>query len=292
MIAVLLALAGAAAYGLSDFLGGLLSRRAALWPTALTACLGALVGSVVLALAIPGHPAAGDFGWAALGGLGSGAGTAFLYRGMAAGRMGVVAPISAVGAAAIPVLVGVGTGDRPSMVVWIGIALAFPAIWLVAQEEGAAEEPTPHAASKPGSGAVDGVVDGVVDGALAGVGFGVLFAALGQIPHSAGYWPLTVTQVASVVAVAAAAVALGGRPWPRRPADFTGVVSGLLASLAVWCFLISTHHGLLSVSSVLVSLYPASTVILAVLVLRERVHRIQLLGLLVCAAAVTCVAVG
>lgn len=287
MVAVVLALAGAASYGLSDFLGGLMSRRAALWPTALTACIGALIGTLVLAVTITGHPHGTDFVWAALAGIGSGAGTAFLYRGMAAGRMGVVAPISAVGAAALPVLAGVVGGERPSMVVWVGIVLAFPAIWLVAQE-GPAETLAPEGGPRRPSA----LPPGVLDGALAGVGFGLLFAALGQVPEGAGYWPLTVTQLGSVLSVAVAAVLLGGDPRPRGRAEYAGLVSGLLASLAVWCFLLSTERGLLTVSAVLVSLYPASTVLLAVALLRERVHRAQLVGLGLCAAAVVCVALG
>ena len=277
MLAVALAISGALAYGFSDFLGGLLSRRGALWPTALTACTGALLGTLVLAVTVTGTPAGSDFGWALAAGLGSGAGTAFLYRGMAAGRMGVVAPISAVGAAAIPVLAGVAGGERPGILVWLGIAAAFPAIWLVAREES-----TLPAASSSGA----------LDGAAAGIGFGVLFAALGQVPTSSGYWPLALTQAVSVVGVAVAALAIRADPWPRRAADCGGLVSGLLAALAVWCFLLATDHGLLTVSAVLVSLYPASTVLLAVLVLRERIHRSQALGLALCAATVVCVALG
>ena len=81
MLAVALAISGALAYGFSDFLGGLLSRRGALWPTALTACTGARLGTLVLAVTVTGTPAGSDFGWALAAGLGSGAGTAFLYRG-------------------------------------------------------------------------------------------------------------------------------------------------------------------------------------------------------------------
>ena len=278
MVAVVLAVAGALAYGFSDFLGGVLSRRGSLWPTALTACAGGLIGTTALALAIPGSPHGADFAWAALAGVGNGAGTTFLYRGMAGGRMGVVAPVSAVGAAAIPVLAGVVTGERPGPVVWLGIAVAFPAIWLVAREHGADSGP------EASSGAIDGV--------LAGVGFGVLFAALGQIPSSAGYWPLTLNQAISVLAVVAAASVLSTPVLPRRLADCGGLISGLLATLAVWCFLLANERGLLTVSAVLVSLYPASTVLLAVALLHERIHRPQAAGLLLCGVTVALVAVG
>jgi drug/metabolite transporter (DMT)-like permease len=279
VIAVLFALAGAVAYGMSDFVGGLVSRRTTPWPVAFLACAGALLGSLVLAVARPGDPAPADFGWAALAGIGSGAGSGFLYRGLAAGRMGVVAPISAVGAAVVPVVVGVVGGERPAALVWLGILVALPAIWLVSREE-----PAPGA---PRAGAA-----GLLDGITAGLGFGVLFAALGQVPGSAGYWPLVVAQVMSVVAIVAAAMSLRARWVPRRPIEWWGLGAGVLASLAVLGFLAATDRGLLTVSAVLTSLYPAATVLLAMGVLRERVHRAQAVGLGMCVVTVVCVALG
>ena len=277
MIAVLLALGGAVAYGVSDFVGGIASRRSSVWPVAVLACVGALLGSLVLAILRPGDPQAGDIWFGLLAGTGSGAGTAFLYRGLASGRMGVVAPVSAVGATTLPVLVGVLGGERPSVLVWLGILAALPGIWFVSREEGG----TP-----PTGGS------GLLDGVLAGVGFGLLFAALGQVPTSAGYWPLVANQVMSVVAVLVASLAMGGDPRPRTPGAWWGLAAGVLASVAVLGFLLATDRGLLSVSAVLTSLYPAVTVLLAMLVLRERIHRLQAAGLALCAVAVVLVAAG
>jgi drug/metabolite transporter (DMT)-like permease len=279
-MAVLLALGGAIAYGLSDFIGGLASRRTSVWPVAFLACLGAMLGSLVLAVAVPGDPEPVDYAWAALGGLGSGIGTAFLYRGLSRGRMGVVAPVSAVGAALIPVAFGVLTGERPTPLVWLGIVAAAPGIWLVSKEDAGefAGEPTG--------------TSGLLDGVLAGVGFGVLFAALGQVPTSAGYWPLAVNQLLSLVAVSVSCVLLGGSPVPRDRTALWGLVAGVLASLAVLGFLLATERGLLSVSAVLTSLYPAATVLLAAVVLKEHIHRIQSVGLALCAVTVVCVALG
>jgi drug/metabolite transporter (DMT)-like permease len=279
VIAVLFALGGAVAYGMSDFLGGLVSRRTTPWPVAFLACAGALLGSVVLAVARPGDPSPADFGWAALAGIGSGAGSGFLYRGLAAGRMGVVAPISAVGAAVLPVVVGFVGGERPAALVWTGILVALPAIWLVSREEPAAD------AARAGAA-------GLLDGVSAGVGFGVLFAALGQVPGSAGYWPLVLAQLMSVLAIVVAAVGFRTRWVPRRAVEWWGLVAGLLASLAVLGFLAATDRGLLTVSAVLTSLYPAATVLLAMAVLRERVHRGQAVGLGLCVVTVVCVALG
>jgi drug/metabolite transporter (DMT)-like permease len=276
---VVLALGAAVAYGLSDFVGGVLSRRTSVWAVAFTACLGAALGTLVLALLVPGDPTPAHFAWGALGGIGSGTGTAFLYRGFARGRMGVVAPVSAVGAALLPAVLGVATGERPALLVWVGMVTALPGIWLVSREPAPAD-------------AVASSAEGLLDGVLAGLGFGVLFAALGQVPEDAGYWPVMATQVLSLVAVAASGLALGGNPVPRRVEDWWGLGAGLLATVAVVGFMLARQQGLLSVSAVLTSLYPAATVLLASLVLGERIHRAQAVGLALCVGSVVCVALG
>jgi drug/metabolite transporter (DMT)-like permease len=275
-MAVLLALCSALAYGLSDFVGGLASRRTSAWPVAFVGALGALAGSLVLAATIDGDPTGGDLAWGALAGVGSGVGGAFLYRGLAAGRMGVVAPVSAVGAALLPVVVGVATGERPALLVWLGIAAAVPGIWLVSRE--------------PGESA--SVATGLVDGVLAGIGFGVLFAAMGQVPEGAGYWPLAVAQATAVASVPLVATSLGGRWRPSALSEAWGLLAGVLASVAVLAFLLATQTGLLTVAAVLTSLYPAFTVLLAATALREHIHRGQAVGLVLSGVAVALVAAG
>lgn len=273
---VVLSLVAALAYGLSDFVGGLVSRRTSAWAVAFTGNAAAFAGAVVLALVTDGAPTGADVGWGALAGVGTGAGGAFLYRGLAAGRMGVVAPISAVGAALLPVCVGVGTGERPGLLVWLGIAAAVPGIWLVSREPG-------------GSG---DLAAGILDGVLAGLGFGLLFAAMGQVPEEAGFAPLAVAQAAAVVCVAVTAALLGGQWWPSERSQAWGVVAGLLATAAVVAFLLATQTGLLTVASVVTSLYPAVTIAMAAVLLRERIHASQGIGLLLCGVAVGLVAAG
>ncbi|MEO7352253.1 MAG: EamA family transporter, partial [Marmoricola sp.] len=258
---------------------GVASRHASVWPVALTACLGATFGTVVLAVVVEGDPSASDYAWGMLGGVGSGTGTAFLYRGFARGRMGVVAPVSAVGAALLPAALAVATGERPTALVWMGILVALPGIWLVSREPAPADAPASSA-------------EGLLDGILAGVGFGLLFAALGQVPEEAGFGPVLGTQLVSLVAVTVAALALGGDPLPRRGADWWGLGAGVLATLAVVGFLLARQQGLLSVAAVLTSLYPAATVLLATFLLHEKLHRAQSFGLLLCATSVVCVALG
>ena len=280
---VLLALVAAIAYGLSDFVGGLVSRRTSAWSVAVVGQASSAVCVTVAALFVPGDPTRADLVWGLVAGVGSGTGAAFLYRGFSAGRMGVVAPVSAVGAALVPVLVGTLGGERLSLLVWGGILAALPGIWLVSR--------TPADPLETGAPR-ESVAAGAVDGALAGVGFGLLFAALGQVPDRAGWWPLAVCQAASVPAVVLLALALSADWVPRGRPVRLAVLCGPLGAAATGGFLLATQSGFLTVAGVLTSLYPASTVLLAALVLHEKVHRAQGLGLALCGVAIACVAAG
>jgi len=276
-VTVLLSLLAAAAYGLSDFNGGWVSKRVSAWTVALVSQFGGLLATLVIALPADARPSGVDLAWALLAGLGNGFGTAFLYRGLAAGRMGVVAPVSGVGAAFVPVVTGVLIGERPGLIVWLGIAVAFPAIWFVAREPSAA-----------GASSAAGFLDGV----LAGLGFGTLFVALSRVSDDAGLLPLAVNQAAAGVVIVAVAVALR-QPWlPRERRAALGLSSGVLAALATWMFMVASRGSHLTVASVVVSLYPAFTVLLAALLLRERVHGAQAIGLAMCAVSVALVAAG
>ena len=133
---------------------------------------------------------------------------------------------------------------------------------------------------------------GVLDGILAGVGFGLLFTFLGQIGSDAGLYPLVVSQFASVLGVIATAMVLRETWLPRAREPWKAIVMGPLGATAQGAFLYATHHGLLSIVSVIASLYPASTVLLAAVLLRERIHGWQAIGLVFAALAVTLVAAG
>jgi drug/metabolite transporter (DMT)-like permease len=291
VIAVLLALFGAVSYGVSDFVGGIAGKRASPWAVACAGSLGGLVTATALSLIHGGDPTAADLAWGAGAGLGNGSATAFLYRGLSTGRMGVVAPVSGVLAVVVPVVVAVATGERPDGLVWLGILSAVPAIWLVAREpqtDPAASTPreATEAPELPPAGG-----SGVRDGVIAGLGFGTLFACLGQIPDTAGFWPLIANQLVALAVIAVSAT-IFSMPWvPRGPA-WGGAAAGLLGGTATAAFVLATQHGLLSVSAVLASLYPAFTILLAALVLHERVHRVQAWGLALCGAAVVLVALG
>jgi len=279
-VVVLLALGSAVAYGISDFVGGTLSRRVSPWTVAVVAQCASTACVTVLALSTGGDPTSRDLAWGVVAGLGNGIGGVFLYRGLANGRMAVVAPVSAVGAALLPVVVGVVSGERPSAVTWLGVACAFPAIWLVSRA------PDPEAAAEPERSS------GLLDGLVAGLGFGLLFAALGQVPDTAGLRPLALTQATSVLAIVALATVLRQAWLPRERYAYRALYIGGLGALATTLFLLASQAGLLSVASVLASLYPAVTVLLAVMLLRERIHRPQAVGLVLALSAVVLVAAG
>ena len=269
-MAIVFALISAAGWGVSDFYGGVFSKRHGPWVTSVAVQLGALVGTALAVLLLGGSPTGADWAWGAAAGLGVGAGTAYLYRGLSTGRMGVVAPVSAVGAAVVPIAVGVSTGERPGSLAAAGIVIALPAIWLIASTD--ADSTTAEVRDARAS-------TGLLDGVLAGIGFGVGFACIDRFQPAAELTPLLATQVVSLVPVIALALWTRQPFWPRRRAAWIGFILGPLGTLANACLLWAVQAGLLSVVSVLVSLYPAVTVALAAAVLREHIHRAQAYGL-------------
>lgn len=274
---VLLSLCAALTYGLSDFIGGVLTRRVSAWAVAVASQAAALVLAAAFAAASPAIPAAAALAWGVLAGVGSGAGNVLIYRGLGSGRMTVVAPVSAIAAAVLPVVAGITGGERPGVIPLLGVAAALPAVWLV---------------SGGGTGIRGANRDDLLNGLGAGLGFGTQFSALGQIPAGAGLVPLALSQVVSVASIALAAIALSA-PWvPRDRFSRMGVFAGLLAGIATICFQLATHSGMLTIAGVLTSLYPAVTVVLAAAVLREPVLPLQGVGLLLAAASVALIAAG
>jgi drug/metabolite transporter (DMT)-like permease len=277
-LGVVLALSSALAYGAANFIGGVGSRRHSSWQVVL---VGQTAGALVMlaaGLMLPGTPATLDFAWALLAGGGSATGSIFLFRGLARGRMGLVAPISAVGAAALPVLVGVVLGERPTWLVWVGVLAALPGIWLVSRET-TSDRPTRRRAA-------------LVDGAVAGVGFGILFTALAQISDDAGLLPLAGNQLIGAILTMVTAASLG-QPWrPCRGVLGWGSASGVLGASGTLAFMIATGATSLGIAGVLASLYPAVTVLLAAGVLRERIGTGQRVGIGICTLAVATLAAG
>lgn len=276
-MAVILALGSAITFGIADFLGGIASRRVAVW----TVVIGSqFFGLALLVGALPVLPTAvydgTDLAWGAAAGVAGALGLTQFFRSLALGNMSVVAPVSAVIAGAVPVLVGVGLGERPAALAWLGIALALPAIALVSRE---------HVDSP-----VRTTPDVFLSAAVAGLGFGAFFVFLDRTGDGAGIQPLVSARIVSVLLIGAVGLASG------RLAVATGrllgviAVSGVLDMSANVMFLYSVREGLLALGSVIAAMYPASTLLLARALLGERLQRIQLGGLVLAALAVALVA--
>jgi len=276
-MAVVLALISGLSWGVSDFLGGTLSKRHGAWVTAIAVQIGAVVSTAAAAAALGGSPAASDWLWGSVSGIGVGIGTAFLFRGLSTGRMGVVAPISAVGTALVPVAYGLATGERPGLLAVVGIVAALPAIWLIAATTDGLEPTTSSS--------------GISDAVIAGLGFGAGFACLDRVAPAAGLAPLVAEQIVSLAPVVVIALVTKQAFWPRTGSAWTAAWLGPLGTAANACLLWAMQAGMLSVVSVLVSLYPASTVALAAIVLRERIHRAQWIGLALAGVAVGLISV-
>jgi drug/metabolite transporter (DMT)-like permease len=268
-VAIVLGLAVAVVYGSADFLGGLATRRSS---TFAVVALSQAWGLAVLVAAWPlfgdAHPVPRDLALGAAAGAVGLVGVALLYQALADGSMGVVAPITAVGAAVLPLAWGLGSGERPAPVALAGMVVALVAVALVAG--GASAEAGSPA---PGAGRHLGLAAG------AGAAFGALFILLAATGDDAGLSPLVAARVASLTLLLAAAAIL--RP-PLRPAPGAAAAvagAGLLEMAANVLFLLAARRGLLSLVAVLASLSPAATSLLARTVLGERLRRVQVGGL-------------
>jgi len=273
-VALLLALISAVFYGTADFLGGLAARRAA----ALSATVVAQgVGLLVVVLALPlfpaGPPSLNGGLWAVGAGATGGTGVALLYYGFAVGRVSVVAPVTAVCSITIPVLVAVSLGERPGPLALAGIAIAIASVALISRHDDPAGKPEGHDRS-------------LVIALASGVAIGAFFVCLARAGSASGLWPLVIARAVSTVALAAAArLARVPLVVPRAVVPVV-VACGALDVLANALYLIAVREGPLGLVATLASLYPASTVLLARVVLGERLRPVQSIGLACAAAAI------
>ena len=281
------ALVSAALYGAADFLGGLASRRMKTAAVVATSqASGLLVLLAVTLLLPPADPTLVDVGWGMAAGLSGCFGVALLYRALAIGTMGIVAPITAVCAVIIPVLASLVRGVQPGAVVMGGIALALVAIVLVSQQTSVAPDGVAPVRTS-------GLPAGVVHALFSGVAIGVFFLVLAEARPESGMWPLVGARAAAVPACALVALAEGVsiRHLQARSL-WTAAAAGVVDMTANVLYLVASRMGDLPVAVTLASLYPASTVILARLVLGERLHRLQMAGMICAMVAVACIVAG
>lgn len=280
-LAVLLGLCAAVGYGVGDFLGGLYSRRHGILAVIIVAeCASIPVILGAAFLMSPPVTAPADLAWgAAAGGIGV-VGGYQLFRGFRVGRLSVVAPVSSLCAAGIPLLADLVFGIRPSTPALVGMLIALAAIWLISTG-------TPDARRNGRS-----VAAGFWYGLGAGIGFAGMFLAFARTDPGGGIWPVVAAQFMVLAITVIAALSL--REAIRVPlAALPGVAAvGIAGYLGTVCFLLAARLGLVSVAAVITSLSPGVTVVLARLFMAELLPARQLAGLLTAIIALVLIALG
>jgi drug/metabolite transporter (DMT)-like permease len=275
LLSVVFGLASAASWGAGDFSGGLASRRANVYGVVMLSQWAglALLSALALLLAEP-LPPVSDMYWAAGAGLAGGLALAALYRGLAVGRMGLVAPVSAVVSAAVPVLFGLYAEGLPGAPQLLGFALAFVAVWFVSRTDGGGKPQGPA----------------LILALLAGSGFGIFLIVIDKLSSTAVLWPLVTARVASIFLISLTALVLRqtALPAPRHLPLILAV--GLFDAGGNAFYALAARAGRLDVAAVLSSLYPAATVLLAWFIVHERLARHQWLGVAVALLAVILIA--
>lgn len=287
MLPALLALLSSVTYGTADFLGGLATRRAGTVPVVIVS---QLAGLVLLALAIPLLPesdvTAIDLAWGAAAGLAGGIGVALLYRGLAIGPMSIVAPVTAVCAVVVPVMVGIFSGEALSILTGTGILLAGAAIVLVGHG------PSNDAGQAGDGSARPSALAAVSTAIAAGAVIGLFLVALERTPATSGMWPLVAARATSISLfgiIALASVQSAGGMGLSKPSAAVAILGGVADMLANVLYLVAVREGQLSVIATLTSLYPASTVLLARVVLGERLvihQKVGVVGAVIAAAMI------
>jgi drug/metabolite transporter (DMT)-like permease len=278
---VVFALTSAAGYGVSDFVGGLASRRVPALRVVLVSYPVAMVLLTGIAFVVGGHVSPPAVLWGVLCGIGQAFGVWWFYAALGEGPISVVSPLTAVLVAGVPVGVGMVLGERPSGFAGIGIVLALAAVLLVSREV-RDDDVTTHRFTARVAWLTLG----------AGLAFGMNFVMIAQAPVDANVWPLVFARMSATTVVVVIALITRSFSPPRGTPLRLALTAGVLDTIANVAMLLALHASLLSLAGVLMSLYPAATVLLALVVLKEKVTRWQAAGMALALAAVALIAGG
>ena len=258
-----LSLSAAAVWGGGDFAGGIATRRANVFRVVAGAhACGLLLMLLLVWITAEPFPPRSTLLWGAVAGIAGAFGIAALYQALSIGRMGIVAPVAFVITGVLPVLAGMFSEGMPGRIQLAGFVLALVSIWLVARPDG---EIDTHR--------------GLGLAVLAGVMFGLFLIAGKQAGHHGVFWPLVAARTVSTLLMLLIVVFSAADKRPLRPALVPILFSGILDTSANALFIAATQHGRLDVTAVLSSLYPASTVVLARIFLKERISATQNAGI-------------
>ncbi|MEO8681694.1 MAG: DMT family transporter [Vicinamibacterales bacterium] len=268
-------LASAASWGAGDFCGGMAAKRADTFQVVIGAHVVSGVAFAILAVATA-EPAriSTDLAWCAAAGVLGAAGLLALYRGLAIGRMAVVAPVAGVLSAVVPVVAGAAMDGLPEGPTLAGFGLALIGVWLCAGGEGGMVRPAE-----------------LMLPVIAGLGFGAFIVLIGRGSGGEVFWPLVASRLASITVLTAVAWFTKRPIWPGHSGFPIVALAGVLDGGGNALLVMAAHTGRLDVAGVLSSLYPAATVILAWLWLKEGLGPRQVAGLVVTLAAILAIGV-
>lgn len=266
---------------MSDFVGGIASRQVAALRVVLLSYPAAMVLLAVLAMFTGGQITAPAVYWGLLCGISQAFGVWWFYAALGAGPISVVSPLTAILVAGVPVGFGVLFGERPGALAVVGIVVALVAVVLVSREA-TDEDATPHRFTKTVAWLTVG----------SGLAFGLNFVLIHQAPPEANLWPLVFGRISASVLIAVIAAVSGNLHLPAGQPRNLALAAAAFDVVANIGMIYALHASLLSLAGVLISLYPAATVLLAIVVLRERVTRWQVFGMALALAAVAMIAGG
>jgi drug/metabolite transporter (DMT)-like permease len=274
LLAVFYGLLSAIGWGAADFTGGLASRKSNPYQVLFLAELAGLVPLLVLAIALREPlPGLSAWLWSASASIVGTFGLLILYRALAEGHMTIAAPVSALLAAVIPVLVGSLTEGIPGAVTFLGFALALASIWIISQNgESRDVRLNLQTLRLP---------------FLAGLFFGFYFVMIHQATRQAFFWPLVSARLAGTLVMSVYALILRGPVLPARSVWPVVLLGGVLDVTGNVFYVLASRLGRLDVAAVLGSLYPAATALLAWMILKERISRLQMVGILLALTAIT-----
>lgn len=273
---VVFGLAASVSWGAGDFSGGLASRRANVFSVVAASYIVGLALLIGLALVV-GEPLPSllNIVWGSTAGLLGAVGLVSFYQALAVGRMGINAPITAVLAATVPVLASAFIDGLPSIFQLVGFMLALLAVWLI---------------SRPAAGGMRRP-EGLGLALLAGLGFGGFFILISRVSAGSIFWPLAVARLTSFLVILLIMRIRHLEVLPKKGAFHLVLLAGILDVAGNFFFILATHIGRLDVASILSSLYPAITVLLAWIVLHERITRWQAIGVLVALIAIALISI-
>ena len=278
MLSIIYGIASAATWGAADFIGGLASKRTSPYRVLFLAEIAGLIPFTVLALLTREPiPATVDLLWGAISSLVGLAGLMILYRALADGQMTIAAPVSALFAALIPVIFGFFTLGAPSFTTLIGFGLAFFAVWLISQTDSSNWR---FLLRGPGS------LRDLRLPLLSGLFFGLYFIVIHRATLNAFFWPLVAARFAGFAAFGLYALLTRQAAMPPRVVWGFCIINGVIDIGGNVFYILSAQTGRMDVAAVLGALYPASTVLLAWVFLKERISWIQTFGVFLVFSAI------